>query len=249
QGGRLTLETANMELDEADARPHVGVAPGRYVRLLVRDTGIGMDAATASHLFEPFFTTKKLGQGTGLGLATVYGIVAQSGGHITADSTPGRGTTFTIYLPRLAEEVEAAEPVVAPAQLRTGSETVLLVEDEAGVRWVAQEILRSTGYIVLAASDGNEALRISGKHEGPIHLLLTDVVMPVLSGPALVSRLASRRPEMRVMYISGYAEDAFVHHGLLDPGVVFLEKPFTPETLARKVRETLDRDLGDEASR
>ena len=249
QGGRLTLETANMELDEADARPHVGVAPGRYVRLLVRDTGIGMDAATASHLFEPFFTTKELGHGTGLGLATVYGIVAQSGGHITADSTPGRGTTFTIYLPQLAEGVEAAEPVVAPAQLRTGSETVLLVEDETGVRGIVQEILRSTGYIVLAASDGNEALRISGQHEGPIHLLLADVVMPGLSGPALVSRLASRRPEMRVMYISGYAEDAFVHHGLLDPGVVFLEKPFTRETLARKVRETLDRDLADEASR
>jgi two-component system cell cycle sensor histidine kinase/response regulator CckA len=249
QGGRLTLETANMELDEADGRPHVGVAPGRYVRLLVRDTGIGMDAATASHLFEPFFTTKELGQGTGLGLATVYGIVRQSGGHITVASTPGRGTTFTTYLPRLEEGVEAAESGVAPAKLRTGSETVLLVEDEAGVRGVAQEILRSTGYIVLAASDGNEALRISSQHEGPIHLLLTDVVMPGPSGPALVSCLASRRPEMRVMYISGYAEDAFVHYGSLAPGVVFLEKPFTHETLVRKVRETLDRDLADEPSR
>ncbi len=246
QGGRLTLETANVELDEADARWHAGVASGRYVRLAVRDTGIGMDAATQSHLFEPFFTTKELGQGTGLGLATVYGIVRQSGGHITVDSTPGRGTAFTIYLPRLGEGVEAAEPVVAPAKPRKGSETVLLVEDEAGVRGVAQEILRSTGYIVLAASDGHEALRISIQHEGPIHLLLTDVVMPGLSGPALVSRLASRRPKMRVMYMSGYTEDTIVQHGLPNPGMVFLQKPFTPEVLTRKVRELLETDLPDQ---
>jgi two-component system cell cycle sensor histidine kinase/response regulator CckA len=246
QGGRLTLETANVELDEADARWHAGVASGRYVRLAVRDTGIGIDADTASHLFEPFFTTKEPGQGTGLGLATVYGIVTQSGGHIGVDSTPGRGTTFTIYLPRFGEGVEAVEPTAPAAKPRKGSETVLLVEDEAGVREVVQEILRSTGYIVLAASDGNEALRISIQHEGPIHLLLTDVVMPGLSGPALVSRLASRRPKIRVMYMSGYTEDTIVQHGLPNPGRVFLQKPFTPELLTRKVRELLETDLPDQ---
>jgi two-component system, cell cycle sensor histidine kinase and response regulator CckA len=246
QGGRLALETANVALDEADARPYVGVTPGRYVRLMVRDTGVGMDAATASHLFEPFFTTKEPGKGTGLGLATVYGIVTQSGGHLEVDSTPGRGTTFNIYLPRFEEAIEAVEPAAAPTKWRQGLETVLLVEDEARVQGVAREILRSTGYIVLAASDGDEALRIAVQHEGPIHLLLTDVVMPGMSGPELVSRLASLRPEMRVMYMSGHA---IVHHGPLDPGVVLLEKPFTPETLVHKVREILERDLADRSSR
>jgi two-component system cell cycle sensor histidine kinase/response regulator CckA len=246
QGGRLTLETANVELGEAEAHRQVGVIPGRYVRLAVRDTGIGMDAATQSHLFEPFFTTKEPGKGTGLGLATVYGIVTQSGGHIEVDSTPGRGTTFQIYLPRFEEGREVAEPAAAPPASLQGLETVLLVEDEMEVRGVAQELLQSAGYTVLAASDGEEAVRLCAQHAGPIHLLLTDVVMPGMSGPALASRLAAMRPAMKVMYMSGYLEEAIVRPDLLDPGTVFLPKPFTLETLVRKVRESLDTGLSDQ---
>jgi two-component system, cell cycle sensor histidine kinase and response regulator CckA len=249
QGGRLTLETANMELGEADAHRQVGVIPGRYVRLAVRDTGIRMDAATQSHLFEPFFTSKEPGKGTGLGLATVYGIVTQSGGYIEVDSTPGRGTTFRIYLPRFEEGLEAVEPAAAAPTSLQGLETVLLVEDEVEVRGVAQQILQSAGYTVLAASDGEEAVRLCAQHAGSIHLLLTDVVMPGMSGPALASRLAAMRPAMKVMYMSGYPEDAIVRHDLLEPGTVFLPKPFTLETLLRKVRESLNTGLSDQPDR
>jgi two-component system, cell cycle sensor histidine kinase and response regulator CckA len=249
EGGRLTLETANVELGEADAHRQVGVIPGRYVRLTVRDTGIGIDAATQSHLFEPFFTTKELGKGTGLGLATVYGIVTQSGGHIEVDSTPGRGTTFRVYLPQFEEGLEAVEPAAASPTPPQGLETLLLVEDEVGVRGVVQEILQSAGYTVLAASDGEGALRLCTQHAGPIHLLLTDVVMPGMSGPTLASRLTAMRPAMKVMYMSGYTEDAIVHHDLLDPGMVFLPKPFTLQTLVRKVRESLDTGLSDQPDR
>jgi len=251
QGGQLTFETANVELGEADAPWRVGVIPGRYVRLAVRDTGIGMDAATQSHLFEPFFTTKEPGKGTGLGLATVYGIVTQSGGHIKVDSTYGRGTTFRIYLPRFEEGLEAVEPAAPPSTSLQGLETVLLVEDEIEVRGVAQKLLQSAGYTVLAASDSEEALRLCAQHAGPIHLLLTDVVMPGMSGPALASRLEAMRPAMKVMYMSmsGYTEDAIVHHDLLDPGTVILPKPFTLEILVRMVRESLDPGLSDPPDR
>jgi two-component system, cell cycle sensor histidine kinase and response regulator CckA len=243
QGGRLALETANVELGEADAHRQVGVIPGRYVRLAVRDTGSGMDAATQSHLFEPFFTSKEPGKGTGLGLASVYGVVTQSGGHIEVDSTPGRGTTFRIYLPRFEERLEAVEPAAVPRTSLQGLETVLLVEDEVGVRGVAQQILQSAGYTVLAASDGEEAVRLSAQRAGPIHLLLTDVVMPGMSGPELARRLAAMRPALKVMYMSGYPEDAIIRRDLLDPRTVFLPKPFTRETLVRKVRESLDTGL------
>jgi CheY-like chemotaxis protein len=248
-GGRLTLETANVQVGEAEAHQQVGVMPGRYVRLAVHDTGIGMDAATQAHLFEPFFTTKEPDKGTGLGLASVYGIVTQSGGHIQADSAHGRGTTFRIYLPRFEEGIEAVEPAAAPPTSLQGLETVLLVEDEVGVRGVAQRILQAAGYTVLAASDGEEAVRLCAQHAGPIHLLLTDVVMPGMSGPALASRLEAMRPAMKVMYMSGYTEDAMVHHDLLDPGTVFLAKPFTPEILVRIVRKSLDTGHADQPER
>ncbi|MBI3327296.1 MAG: GAF domain-containing protein, partial [Nitrospinae bacterium] len=240
QGGQLTVETANVELNETSTPAHVGVRPGLYVRLAVRDTGCGMDAETQSHLFEPFFTTKEPGKGTGLGLATVYGIVMQSGGHIAVDSAPGRGATFTIYLPGIEEAVEAVESNKARSSLMCGEGTVLLVEDETEVRELAHEILEMAGYTVLAAGSGKEALEMCERHTGPIHLLLTDVVMSGMSGPAVAERLTSSRPGMKVLYMSGYAGDAVAQHGVLDPDRTLLQKPFTPDALARKVREVID---------
>jgi two-component system cell cycle sensor histidine kinase/response regulator CckA len=240
QGGRLTIETANVELDEAYARQQADVHPGPYVLLAVSDTGVGMDAETQAHLFEPFFTTKGVGEGTGLGLATVYGIVKQSGGHITAYSEPGRGATIKIYLPRVdaASELREAEPEAVV--LRRGSETVLLVEDDEAVRELTREVLEMQGYSVLAVADAAEAPRVVEGASGPIHLLVTDVVMPRLSGRELTERLRSLRPGLRVLYISGYADTAIVHHGVLDPGTPFLQKPFTPDALLRSVRKVLD---------
>ncbi|MBI2528787.1 MAG: response regulator [Candidatus Rokubacteria bacterium] len=242
-GGRLTIETGTLELDEVTARQHGEAAPGRYALLAVTDTGSGMDAATRARIFEPFFTTKESGKGTGLGLSTVYGIVKQSGGHIWVYSEPGRGTTFKICLPVVPEELDsqAGQGVELPAETTArGAETVLLVEDAARVREVVREILEMSGYVVLEAKLGAEAVQISQRHPGRIHLLVTDVVMPQMSGRELAQHLTISRPDMRVLFISGYTDDAIVRHGVLESGVAFLSKPFTPDALTAKVREVLD---------
>ena len=238
--GKLTIETSNIYIDEDYARRHVSVSPGWYVMLAVSDTGCGMDEATRKRIFEPFFTTKEVGKGTGLGLSTVYGIVKQSGGSIWVYSEVGRGTTFKIYLPRTDQIVEHPEVDGGHDEAPAGTETVLLVEDEEIVRDMTHEILRMSGYHVLESSRGSEALSVCEQHKGPIHLMLTDVVMPQMSGRELAERLMPLRPEMRVLYMSGYTDDAIVHHGVLDEGMAFIEKPFTPNALARKVRESLD---------
>jgi len=239
-GGRLTIETADVVLDTDYARTHVAVNPGRYVMLAVSDNGCGMDAETQARIFEPFFTTKEPGKGTGLGLSTVYGIVKQSGGQIGVYSEPGRGTTFRIYLPRIEAAAEPVEPGKAREQLPCGSETILLVEDEAGVRTLAKTILQTQGYTVLDAAQGKDAFLLSGQHEGLIHLMVTDMVMPEMSGPEVAERLKPLRPNMKVLFMSGFTDKAIVHNGELDPGMAFLQKPFTPQTLTRKVREVLD---------
>ncbi len=239
-GGRLTIEAGNVELDERYARSHVGAAPGSYVMLAVSDNGTGMDADTQAHIFEPFFTTKEEGKGTGLGLSTVYGIVKQSGGNIWVYSEPGQGTSFKIYLPRVEEPADglAAEAPAAPPP--RGSETVLLVEDDDEVRGLAREILDAFGYHVLEARRGDEAVAIAVQHAGVIHLLVTDVVMPGMNGREVAEAVARQRPETKVLYLSGYTENAIVHHGIVDRRTAFLQKPFAPDTLARKVREVLD---------
>ncbi|HXH08328.1 MAG TPA: response regulator [Alphaproteobacteria bacterium] len=240
QGGTLSIATANVELDERSARRWAGIRPGAYARLTVADTGHGMDSTTQAHLFEPFFTTKPRGKGTGLGLSIVHGIIAQSGGHIAVDSALGQGTTVTIYLP-LAEIGVMTRPASATSNpLLQGTETVLLVEDEEEVRAAVFESLQMRGYTVLKACNGQEAMVISKRYKGPIDLLLTDVVMPQMSGPELVKRLAPQRPTMRIILMSGYPGDALAPGDLRNPDVGFLSKPFTPETLARKVREVLD---------
>ncbi len=240
QGGRLSIETSNVELDAAHVRQHAGAHPGPHVMLAVGDTGVGMPSEVQAHIFEPFFTTKEPGEGTGLGLATVYGIVKQSEGYIEVDTEPGRGTTFRIYLPRVDEAPAPARPTAALAQVPHGTETILLVEDEEGVRTLARDVLRANGYTVLDTQHGGEALLACERHAGPIELLMTDVVMPQMSGRELAERLAPLRPEMKVLYMSGYTDDAVVRHGVLDLGTAFLQKPFTPDTLARKVRDVLD---------
>ena len=239
-GGKLTIETANVVLDEGYARRHVSVKTGPCVMVAVTDTGCGMDKEIQSHLFEPFFTTKKTGEGTGLGLSTVYGIVKQSGGNIWAYSELGQGTTFKIYLPRVEEAVKTYRPKTAAAVSPGGSETILLVEDEEAVRTIVSKILQNRGYTVLEAHHGNEALQICEHHEGPIHLMVTDVVMPQVSGRELAERLTLLRPEIRVLFMSGYPDNAIVHHGVLGAGTAFLQKPFTLNALECKVRELLD---------
>jgi len=245
-GGKLTIATSDIEYDldhpPPSSRHHLTLPPplGRYVVLEVTDTGIGMSPEIRAHLFEPFFTTKPRGKGTGLGLATVYGIVRQSGGHITVESAPERGATFRIYLPRVDSPPDA---LPGPGAIRapvTGTETVLLTEDDPLVRLLARTVLERAGYAVLTAAGGKEALILADDHRGPIHLLLTDVVMPEMSGRELMHHLAERRPEVKVLYVTGYSEDAVAQHGVLDPGTAFLPKPFTPEVLTRKVREVLD---------
>jgi PAS domain S-box-containing protein len=240
KGGKLTLETANVELDSEYVETHPLATSGPHVMLAVSDNGCGMDRHTLSHIFEPFFTTKEPGKGTGLGLATVYGIVKQSGGNIWAYSEPGKGTTFKIYLPRVQEAVTAAAPAEGRTASPRGSETILVVEDDPAVRPLVRGVLLSRGYSVLEASRGDEALSVSESHRGPIKLLVTDIVMPGMNGRDLAEQLLLRHPETRVLYMSGYTNDAIVHHGVLAEGAAFLQKPFTPDALARKVREVLD---------
>jgi PAS domain S-box-containing protein len=240
QGGRLTIETRNVDLDRAYTRHHPNVPPGRYAMLAVSDTGHGMTKEVKARIFEPFFTTKEAGKGTGLGLATVHGVVTQTGGQVFVYSEVGRGTTFKIYIPR-ADEAEAAdESRHAEVELPRGSETVLLVEDEQTLRELVAECLESAGYTVLKAGHGAEALRLSQEHEGPIHLLVTDVVMPGMSGRELAGQVREARQQIRTLYMSGYTDDAVVLHGVLTEGMAFLQKPFTEDGLARKVREVID---------
>ncbi len=239
-GGRLTIETANVELDSAYEATHAAIAPGRYAMLAVSDTGHGMDAATSARVFEPFFTTKEQGKGVGLGLATVYGIVKQNGGYIWVYSEPGHGTTFKVYLPPI--EAGTEPPAVEAQENRAkeqGWETVLLVEDEDAVRVLAREVLRRQGYVVLEARHGLDALRVAERHADPIQLMVTDVVMPHMSGRDLAERLVLSRPDMKVLFISGYTDHAVMHRELM-PGSQFLQKPFTPAAFARKVRGVLD---------
>jgi len=242
ESGKITIETYNAALDAEYARRHEDVTPGEYVVLAVSDNGTGMGEEIRLHIFEPFFTTKDKGRGTGLGLATVYGIVKQAGGHIWLYSELGEGTTFKIYLPRAVSPAEILVQTPEPIVLLSGSETVLLVEDEPSVRGLAVQTLRGRGYTVLEAMHGEEALRVANGHESEIALLLTDVVMPQMSGRELAERLQKQHPEMKVLYASGYTENTIVHHGVLEPGIAFLSKPFTPTQLTRKVREVLDSD-------
>ena len=240
KGGRLTLETANVEFDEGYATAHPPATPGRYVLLAVSDTGIGMDEETKSRIFEPFFTTKPMGEGTGLGLATVYGIVKQSDGFIWVYTEPGRGTTFKIYLPRVDEEATASSAWTAPAQASGGTETILVAEDTEALGRMIRTTLEGRGYTVLLASDGEAALKLAREHTGPIHLLLTDVVMPKMGGGEMGKQLSALRPGIRVLYMSGYTDGVISQHGVLKEGVHLLQKPFTGRKLAQAVREALD---------
>jgi hypothetical protein len=240
EGGKLTIATANAEVREPPGSPHVGtIPPGEYAVLSVSDTGMGMDQETTRRIFEPFFTTKEAGKGTGLGLSTCYGIVKQAGGHICVRSELGHGATFEIYLPRIADRAEQVVELPEPTSLQ-GTETILVVEDDEQVRRLAVRALTRLGYCVVAAANGSDGLRQSQALDEPIHLLLTDVVMPAMSGKKLVGALLPLRPDIKVLYMSGYSANAIVHRGVLEPGTHMIQKPFTPELLARKIREVLD---------
>jgi CheY-like chemotaxis protein len=249
QGGTLTLETSNVELDEAFVRVHPGSSAGPHVLLSVKDTGLGMAPEVQKRIFEPFFTTKAAGSGTGFGLATVYGVVRQSDGYIALETATGRGTTFRVYMPRAVKAAdepdwpeeplpETARPAAAADARPT--ETILLVEDEDAVRNLAREVLEVRGYTVLAAHHAGEALLMAERHSGPIHLLLTDVVMPHMGGRELSERVAALRPGMPVLYVSGYTDDEVLRHGVMEEEVAFLQKPFTAESLLDRVRGLLD---------
>jgi two-component system cell cycle sensor histidine kinase/response regulator CckA len=237
-GGAIVVETGNIELDEAYARSHIGVTPGPHVMLAVSDTGTGMDEATLSRLFEPFFTTKEKGRGTGLGLSTVYGIVKQNGGNIGVYSELGQGTTFKVYFPQVAGS-QPSPPAALPAHAARGSETILLVEDDAQVREVAHSILKGNGYNVIVAAGAAEALTLVDGYDGPLDLLLTDVVMPKMNGRELAKQLAQRRPGLRVLYMSGYTQNVIVHHNVVDAGLVLMQKPFSRSSLLQKVGDCL----------
>jgi two-component system, cell cycle sensor histidine kinase and response regulator CckA len=239
-GGMLTIETATVQVDESYVQRHSMVPPGDYVLLTVTDSGQGIGAEHLPHIFEPFYTTKEAGKGTGLGLATVYGIVKQNIGFVWVYSERELGTTFKVYLPQvesLSGEVRATKPA---EDVAGGCETVLLVEDEASVRQASRQFLARSGYLVLEAGDGEDALRVSGEHRGPIHLMVTDVVMPRMGGPKLAERLAEERPDMKVLFVSGYAENTVLQHGKIDVTTRFLQKPFSLRVLGRKVREVLE---------
>ena len=239
-GGKITLETGVRDLSDTRSAQQLGVRPGRFVTISVTDTGSGMDEETQSHLFEPFFTTKSAARGTGLGLATAYGIIRQSGGAITFSSQIGRGTTACVYLPLATEGLDAATDIREPVGRFTGVETILLVEDEARVRKLIADVLKTRGYNVLEATRGADALKLCRLHRNKIDLAVVDVVMPQMSGPDLVRQLLGLSSHLRVLYISGYTEEAMVHHGIENSGAAFLQKPFLPDALARKVREVLD---------
>jgi two-component system cell cycle sensor histidine kinase/response regulator CckA len=239
-GGNLTIESHSVDLDEAYTESHLDVPPGRYVLLAVSDTGCGMSEETKARIFEPFFTTKEPGKGTGLGLATVFGIVTQSGGHIGVYSELERGTTFKVYLPSVEESASQEKALPNLATIPRGSETVLLVEDEGAVRDITRRMLQTHGYHVLEAQDGDAALSACEQHDGPIHLLITDVVMPHMGGRQLAERMTSRKPGIKVLFVSGYTDDAVVRHGILQANVAFLQKPFTATALVSKVRHVLD---------
>ncbi len=238
-GGKLTIETANVSLNEEYCRVRDVMEPGPYVMLAVSDTGIGMSAETIARMFDPFFTTKATGKGTGLGLSTVYGIVKQSKGYIWVYSEPGHGSTFKVYLPETEEREDAVAETASPAVDLRGDETVLVVDDDGGILKLTSDCLARSGYRVLSARDGEDALRVAEDHDGEISLLVTDVIMPKMGGKDLSRQLAERRPGIKVLYMSGYTDNAIVHHGVLEAGMAFLQKPYTPESLARKVREVL----------
>ena len=241
RGGKLTIETANVDLDKKYANGHVGVKSGRYVRISVSDTGVGMPPEVKARVFEPFYTTKEKGKGTGLGLSTVYGIVKQSGGNIWVYSEVRRGATFKVYLPRVDEPLEEEKERLRERELPRGAEMVLVAEDQEDVRDLVVQILKGQGYEVLVAADGVEALTICQKYAGMIHLLITDVVMPRMGGRELADQLFHLYPGIKVLYMSGYTDDAIVRHGVLEAELNFIQKPFSLEALARKVREVLDK--------
>jgi CheY-like chemotaxis protein len=240
QGGQLLIETCNIDLDPTHSVSEGEVRAGPYVMLAISDTGHGMDSQTRSRIFEPFFTTKERGRGTGLGLSTVYGIVQQSGGYIWVYSEPGHGTSFKIYLPECRQGHDLAPQAASRPPVARGNETLLLVEDEAAVRSIAKRMLEGQGYRVLDAGSGSEAVELSAKFDGDIHLLVTDVVMPGMSGRQLAEEIQLHRPRTRILYLSGYTDNTISYHGVLQEGVAFMQKPFSQESLASKVREVLD---------
>jgi CheY-like chemotaxis protein len=240
-GGRLTIETARVDLDADYEATHGDIEPGPHVLLAMSDTGVGMSEKVRRHLFEPFFTTKGAGGGTGLGLATVFGVVKQSGGAIYVYSEEGRGTTFKIYLPVASQEAASQNGAAPQPAVARGSETIVVVEDDQSVRQLVQLMLSGHGYDVLAAADGESAARLCAEHPGGVDLLLTDVVMPEVNGRVLAERLEAMFPSLRVLFMSGYSDEAVVRHGIIRPNTAFIEKPFSESGLARKVREVLDR--------
>ena len=240
QGGRLIIEAANVRVDTSLTSRPEGMVPGEYIRLAISDTGSGMDRETQLHIFEPFFTTKEAGKGTGLGLFTVYGIVTQNGGSMQVESAPGAGARFIIHLPRVNTPIKEVELESAPEFAPHGAETILLVEDEVVVRDLVRQVLQAVGYVVLEAANADQAVQLSTAHRGPIQLLLTDVVLPGLSGPEVAEQLTSTRQEMRAIYMSGYAQDRIKRYNIPTGQWLFLEKPFTPATLLANVREALD---------
>jgi PAS domain S-box-containing protein len=245
KGGRITIRASNVELDASDKKKHDPVVPGPYVMVSIEDTGCGMDLKTQARIFDPFFTTKELGKGTGLGLATVYGIVKQTGGYIWVYSEVGHGTIFRMYLPRVGKAVQTAEREPSEIEELQGSETILLAEDSESLREMAKEYLESIGYTVLSAVSGEKALQWAKDFEGPIHLLLTDVVMPEMSGPELANHMASLRPGVKIIFTSGYTVDAVARQGVPDPNVAFIQKPYRPKALAKKIRQVLNASPGE----